>query len=193
MKNSLYIVGFLLSIISINVFADVPVTNTTDMASMYQMSAVHTDSMQNLQSLISSVNKAQNVQSQVSALKNLNDFTKDPVNATSQVNYIVGNMLNDFNLKSGTSFGNLQELMSSLTASTTATGTSLKLQQSSAMQLQNISVILQQMEAENQALLRYRQADDTLKAHQKELSRQDDIKVSNNLKSKTQNINDVFH
>lgn len=192
MKNSLYTI-FLLSVIIMNVFADVPVTNTTDMASTYQMSAVYMDSMQNLQSLINSVNKAQNVQNQITALKNLNDFTKDPINATNQVNYIVGNMLNDFNVKSGTSFGNLQDLIASLTSSSTATGTSLRLQQSSAMQLQNISVILQQMEAENQALLRYRQADDTLKAHQKELSRQDDIKVANNLKAKTQNINDVFH
>jgi cell fate (sporulation/competence/biofilm development) regulator YmcA (YheA/YmcA/DUF963 family) len=181
MKNSLYI-GLLLSMISINIFADVPVTNTTDMSSTYQMSAVRMDSMQNLQSLINSVNKAQNVQNQISALKNLNDFTKDPVNATSQVNYIVSNMLNDFNIKSGTSFGNLQDLIASLTSSATATGTSLKLQQSSAMQLQNISVILQQMEAENQALLRYRQADDVIKAHQRELSRQDDIKTINNFK-----------
>lgn len=165
-----------------NASADVPVTSTTDMAMTYQMSAVHGDAIQNLQSLIGAVNKAQTIQSQVSALKNLSDFTKDPVNATSQVNNVVGNMLNDFNLKSGTSFGNLQDLISSLASSTTATGMSLKLQQSSATQLQNISVMLQQMEAENQAIIRYRQADDALKAHQAEMSKKDDEKTANNFK-----------
>ncbi len=152
--------------INTSVFADVPVTSTTDMASTYSMSAVRVDSLQSLQSLITSVNKAQNVQNQITALQNLNDFSKDPVNATSQVNSVVGDMLNNFNMRSGTSFGNLQDLIGSLSSSTTATGMSLKLQQSSATQLQNISVLLQQMEAENQAVLKYKRAEEALKVHQ---------------------------
>ncbi|MBY0379358.1 MAG: hypothetical protein K2P99_03040 [Burkholderiales bacterium] len=175
-------IGLIVICASIQCFADVPVTSTTDMASTYQQSAVHMDSIQNLQSLINSVNKAQTIQSQISALKNLSDFSKDPLSATNQVNSIVGNMLNDFNLRSGTSFGNLQDLIGSLSSSATATGMSLKLQQSSATQLQNISVMLQQMEAENQAIIRYRQADDALKAHQAEMSKKDDEKTANNFK-----------
>ena len=174
-------------------FADVPVTSTTDMAGTYQTSAVHIDAIQNLRSLINTVNKAQTIQSQVLALKNLSDFTKDPVNATNQVNSVVGDMLNDFNLRSGTSFGNLQDLISSLASSTTATGMSLKLQQSSANQLQNISVMLQQMEAENQAIIRYKQAEHALSNHQAEMSKADDVKTANKFDSKTQNVNDAFH
>jgi hypothetical protein len=140
------------------------------------------DGLTNIQSLINSVNKAQTVQSQLMALKNLNNFSSDPVNATSQVNSVVGNMLNDFNMYSGTSFGNLQELIAGLSSATTTEGMSLKLQQSSATQLQNISVMLQQMEAENQAVLKYKQAEEALKAHQAALSKADDDRVANSLK-----------
>lgn len=162
-------------------YADVPVTNTTDMTSTYQVSAVHLDAMQNLDSLIAAVNKAQNVQNQISALKQLNNFTSDPANATDQVNGVVSNMLNDFNLKSGTSYGNLQELIGSLSSSTTATGMSLKLQQSSATQLQNISVMLQQMEAENQAIIKYKQAEIALKNKQAQEAKKQEKEISDSL------------
>ncbi len=140
------------------------------------------DGLTSIHSLINSVNKAQTVQSQVMALKNLNNFSSDPVNATSQVNSVVGNMLNDFNMRSGTSFGNLQDLIASLSSSMTTEGMSLKLQQSSATQLQNISVMLQQMEAENQAVLKYKQAEEAMKAHKAALSKADDEKTANNFR-----------
>ncbi len=163
------------------VFADVPVTSTTDSALTYQMSDVKLDAMQNLQSLISAVNKAQDVNGQVSALQNLKDFTKDPRGAVDQVNGTVKNMLDDFNMRSGTSFGNLQDLISGLNGSTTATGMSLKLQQSTAAQLQSMNVMLRQMEAENQAILRYRQADDALRTKQKADADAQKKQISNNL------------
>jgi hypothetical protein len=166
---------------SLNAIADVPVTSTADSALTYKMSSVYKDAVINLKTLVDAVSKAQRVEDQITALKNLNDFSTDPINATSKVNSVVGNMLNDFNMRSGTSFGNLQDLISGLTSSTTATGMSLQLQQSSATQLQNISVMLQQMEAENQAILRYKQAEEALKAHQAALSKEDDEKITNNL------------
>jgi hypothetical protein len=163
------------------VFADVPVTSTTDMVSTYHTTGVYQDSMQNLEKLISSVNQAQNINGQISALQNLKDFTKDPEGATDEVNNIVKNMLNNFNSSSGTNFGNLQELIAGLSSSTTATGMSLKLQQSTAAQLQNMNVLLKQIEAENQAVLRYKQADIALKKKQADDLKAQREKTANNM------------
>ena len=172
------------------VFADVPVTNTADMPSSIGGMAVHVEAMENLQSLISAVNKAQSVNGQVSALQNLKDFTKDPRGATEQVNDTVKNMLDDFNMRSGTSFGNLQDLMSGLNSSTTATGMSLKLQQSTAAQLQSMNVMLRQMEAENQAVLRYKQAEIELdKKRNADLKAYDQKEVANGHKFATSRLN----
>jgi hypothetical protein len=178
---------------SLNAIADVPVTSTADSALTYKMSSVYKDAVINLKTLVDAVSKAQRVEDQITALKNLNDFSADPINATSKVNSVVGNMLNDFNMRSGTSFGNLQDLISGLASSTTATGMSLQLQQSSATQLQNISVMLQQMEAENQAILRYKQAEEALKTQQDATLQAQQKKTHDNLVAKTQNINDAFH
>lgn len=163
------------------VFADVPVTNTADIPSSIGGMAVHAEAIQNLQTLISAVNKAQSVDGQISALKNLNDFTKDPHGAIDQVNGTVKNMLDDFNMRSGTSFGNLQDLITGLNGSTTATGMSLKLQQSTTAQLQSMNVMLRQMEAENQAVLRYKQAEVTLEKKQADDLKAQRAKTANNM------------
>ena len=175
---------------SVTVMASVPVTSTTDSALTYQMSDVHLDAMQNLQSLIQAVNKAQDVNGQVTALQNLKDFTKDPQGATDQVNNTVKNMLDDFNMRSGTNFGNLQDLISGLNSSTTATGMSLKLQQSTTAQLQSMNVMLRQMEAENQAVLRYKQAEIELdKKRNADLKTYDQKEISNGHKFATSRLN----
>lgn len=163
------------------VFADVPVTNTADIPSSVGGMAVHVEAMKNIQSLILAVNKAQSVNGQISALQNLKDFTNDPRGAVDQVNGTVKNMLDDFNMRSGTSFGNIQDLISGLDGSTTATGMSLNLQKTTAAQLQNMNVMLQQMEAENQAVLKYRQADDAIRTKQKADANVQKKQISDNL------------
>ena len=172
------------------VFADVPVTNTADIPSSIGGMAVHIEAMKNIQSLISAVNKAQSVNGQISELQNLKDFTKDPRGAVDQINGTVKSMLDDFNMRSGTSFGNIQDLISGLDGSTTATGMSLNLQKSTAAQLQNMNVMLQQMEAENQAVLRYKQAEIELdKKRNADLKAYDQKEVSNGHKFATSQLN----
>ena len=144
----------LLLFINLSTFAVVPVTSTTDMGMTYQLSEVHADAIANLQKLVEAINKAQDVQQQITALKNLQDFSKNPNGAVDQVNSTVKNMLNDFNVHASTSFTNLQDLIGSLSTSATATGMALKLNQASNAQLQNINVLLQQMEAEQQAMIK---------------------------------------
>ena len=144
---------------NVSIFAIAPVTSTTDMGMTYQLSEVHADAIANLQKLVDAIHKAQDVQQQISALKNLQDFSKNPNGAVDQVNSTVKSMLNDFNVNASTSFTNLQDLIGGLSSSATATGMALKLNQASNAQLQNINVLLQQMEAEQQAMIKYKQAE----------------------------------
>ena len=146
-------------LLNINSYASVSVTNTNDDPIMYNSSNLKFEALANLKSLIGAINKAKTIQDDIQALTNLKNFANDPANAIINVNATVTKMLDNFNTNAGTRFTNLQQLINSLASSTSATGTLINLNQASNIQLQTISQLLMQIEAENQAILKYKQAE----------------------------------
>ena len=117
------------------------------------------DAMTSLQSMIDAVATAQSLQSQIKQLQNIANFQKDPANAVNQVNSSVTNLVNTFNKSGNTSFKNLSQLISAMSSSASATGMGVKMAQAANMQLMGIQTVLEQLKAQNNALLAYKQAE----------------------------------
>ncbi len=159
----------LIMLVAINCYS-IPVEITSNPADLQKEMVTRIDSLTTIQGMISAINTAQSVQQQLQALKNLNNFQQNPGNAVIQVNNSVTGLLNSFNLSAGTSFNNLQQLINSLSSSTTSAAMSIKLMQASNMQLMAISNTLQQIQAQQQAIIAYKQAEIARDQYYKEQS-----------------------
>ena len=137
------------------------------------------DAITTLQGLISAIDTAQNVEQQIKALKNLSDFQQNPGQAVAQVNASVTGLLNDFNMNTSSSFTTLRGLIAGLSSSTTSVGMNIKLMQASNIQLMTISNTLQQIRAQQQAIIAYKQAEvaEQEEAH-RQAKKQDDAFMS---------------
>lgn len=175
------IFGLMTILLSINSYASVSITNTNDDPAMYNISNVKLEALSNLHNLIEAINRAQTIQDDIQALSKLQNFASDPANAIINVNDTVTRMLNNFNIHSGTRFTNLQQLINSLAGSTSSTATLIKLNQASNTQLQNVSQILMQIEAEQQAIIKYRQAEIAEKEQQKRFDKITRQNIANNI------------
>lgn len=109
-----------------------------------------------LNQLLEKIQKAPDVGSEVQALRGLSDFSK---NSATDVSSAVTDMLKNFNNKMGTSFTDLPSLINGMLSATDTKTMMLQLQQAANSQLNDISTSLKQMEAENQAMIKFKQAE----------------------------------
>ena len=179
MKNLL--IG-LLAIASVNVFAiDAEIVSNLPATISDQMAKG--DGMATIQSMIDAISKAQNIEQQLSNLKNLSNFQQNPGQAVQQVNSAVSNLLNNLNSTTGSKFQNLSQLIGNLAGSTTAAGMNLKLMSAANTTLIGIQGTLQTIQAQNQAMIAYKQAeiaDQQTKTQQNAANRQASANSMNN-------------
>jgi hypothetical protein len=117
-----------------------------------------------LSQLLDKIKSAPNVAEEVQALRKLNDFSNK---SATDVSSAVTEMLKNFNNKMGTSFTNLPSLISGMLSTPDTKTMMLQLQQAANSQLNDISTSLKQIEAENQAMIKFKQADIAEKEKQK--------------------------
>lgn len=172
MKKKLLLSLTLLTI-NLSVFAVEPVTVVSDIPAQTKEMADRIDSMIHLQTLINAVAKARNVQEQVKQLQNIANFQKDPAHAVDQVNQAVTNLVNTFNSQNSTNFNNLSQLIGALSSSSSSMSMSVKMAQVSNMQLMSIQNILEQLRAQQNALIAYKQAEQAQKKAQEDAFRAD--------------------
>lgn len=174
---------FFMGVFSVNLANAIPVEVITDIPAHTQEIMSRFDAATTLQSMIAAVSKAQTTVEQVKALKNLENLQKNPGASIQQVNSAVNGLVSNFNTLNTSSFQNLSQLIGSLAGSTTSTGMNIKLMQASNMQLSAIQATLQNIQAQNQALVAYKQAEANEQTRQRTVNQKQIKTTTNALKS----------
>ncbi|MFN8771118.1 MAG: hypothetical protein ACK5WP_09680 [Neisseriaceae bacterium] len=150
-----YFISILLFISNLSICVAVPV----EIVSSVPSTQARLEALTSLQGMIQALSTAQSVQAQVEALKNLRDFQNNPGAAITEANSAVTGLLNNFNQINTTQINNLSQLINTMVTTVTSEGMSLKLATAANMQLSAIQNVLQQIQAQQQAILAYKQAE----------------------------------
>ena len=161
-------------VLHMSIFAEPFTIITEDIPAQTRQLDAKFASVTALQGMIKTLSTAQNVQTQIDTLKHLQDFQNNPSNAVSQANSLVTGLLNNLNSTASYDSGrinNLSQLIGQLSSSSSSEGMNVRLMSAANMQLISMQNILQQIQAQQQALIAYKQAEITEQTSKEEQSK----------------------